>query len=287
MVSNSILSAATYVPKGGVGKTTTTAHVAVDAVQSHDLDVLAVDLAGTQNDMATQFGIREEVRDPDAPISAIFGDQWEFIQDNIDDVVGRMTYATEEGVDLIPADSGIGAADNNLANVNKEDRYDRLRTFVDEHVAPEYDLVLFDLPGKEDNIALNGLFAAENVIAPLRPGEFERDQLATLKENLASIRDAHEANYNVAPELRLVIPTMINQNTNLAQQFVEDINDEHPELATEPVAETANIGNEQANGRTLFALGDDELYSTGKRARDAYREITADLLDRLEVPAHA
>lgn len=286
MVSNSIRSAATYVPKGGVGKTTTTAHVAVDAAQTHELDVLAVDLAGTQNDMATQFGVREEVRDPDAPISAIFGDQWEFIQDNIDDVVGRMTYETDEGVDLIPADSGIGAADNNLANVNKEDRYDRLRTFVDEHVAPEYDLVLFDLPGKEDNIALNGLFAAENVIAPLRPGEFERDQLQTLKENLASIRENHQDNYDVSPELRMVIPTMINRNTNLAQQFVEDINDEHPQLATEPVAETANIGNEQANGQTLFALEDDELYSTGKRARDAYRQITDDLLDRLEVPAH-
>jgi len=286
MVSNSILSAATYVPKGGVGKTTTTAHVAVAAAQDNDLDVLVIDLAGTQNDMATQFGIRDDVRDPDAPISAIFGDQWEFIQNNVDDVVGRMTYATDENVDLIPADSGIGAADNNLANVNKEDRYDKLQTFVDEHVAPEYDLVLFDLPGKEDNIALNGLFAAENVVAPLRPGEFERDQLQTLKENLATIRDAHEANYDSAPELRMVIPTMINRNTNLAQQFVEDINDQHPELATEPVAETANIGNEQANGQTLFALEDDELYSTGKRARDAYRQITDDLLGRLEVPAH-
>lgn len=277
MVSNSILSAATYVPKGGVGKTTTTAHVAVAAAEEHDLDVLVIDLAGTQNDMATQFGIREEVRDPDAPISAIFGDQWEFIQNNVDDVVGRMTYATDEGVGLIPADSGIGAADNNLANVNKEDRYDKLQTFVDEHVAPEYDLVMFDLPGKEDNIAISGLYAVEDVIAPLRPGAFERNQLANLEADLEAIRDA----YPVDPRLAMVLPTMIDRRTTQSEAFVEDINEAYPEIAGPQVVSTANIGNLQEAGKTLFAAEDDELYASGTEARAAYSEATTQLLDTL------
>jgi len=80
-----------------------------------------------------------------------------------------MTFDTGEGPVLIPADPGLGAADNNLANVPREERYDRLADFIAEDLAATYDFVLVDLPGKEDNIAISGLYAVEDVIAPLRP----------------------------------------------------------------------------------------------------------------------
>jgi len=62
------------------------------------------------------------------------------------------------------------AADNNLANVPREERYDRLADFIAEDLAATYDFVLVDLPGKEDNIAISGLYAVEDVIvaAPRR-----------------------------------------------------------------------------------------------------------------------
>ncbi|WP_049890644.1 ParA family protein [Natrinema versiforme] len=279
-MADSIKRACAYVPKGGVGKTTSTAHIAVSAAQGHGLDVLLIDLAGTQNDLATQFGLADEVTDTDAPVSAVFGDQWEFIQENIDNVVERMVYETDEGPDLIPADDGLGGADNNLANVPREDRYGRLEAFINEQIAPEYDLVLLDLPGKEDNITINGLFAAENVVAPLRPGEFERKQLENLERELTLIRD--DEDHDADPQLRLVFATMVNQTTNLAEKFANSLETEYPEIAGTPVSQTANIGNQQGEGRTLFALPDDELYNTGERARDSYRELTTDLLDRLE-----
>jgi len=59
-MSNTI-RACTYVEKGGVGKTTTAAHLGVAAAQHHDLEAVLVDLAGTQNDLATQFGLRDRV----------------------------------------------------------------------------------------------------------------------------------------------------------------------------------------------------------------------------------
>jgi len=183
MEDGTILSAAAYVQKGGVGKTTTAAHVAVAAAQQHDLDVLLIDL------------------------SAVFGDQWDLIRDGIDDVVDRMTFDTGEGPDLIPSDPGLGAADNNLANVAREERYDRLADFIETDLAGAYDFVLVDLPGKEDNIAISGLYAVEDVIAPLRPGAFERNQLDSLEDDLEAIRDA----YPVDPQLAMVLPTMIDR----------------------------------------------------------------------------
>jgi len=282
MESATIQRAAFYVPKGGVGKTTSCAHVAVSADQHHDKRVLLIDLAGRQNDLATQFGMRDELDAIDAPVSAIFGDDWEFIKNNVDDVIGRMTFETPEGPDLIPADGGIGAKDNSLANVNNDERYDKLVEFVDEFVAPEYDLVLFDLPGKEDNISLNGLFAAQDVVVPLCPGEFEYNQLKSLDADLERLRDDHGDTYDTLPYLRTVIPTQISQATNLSASFVADVRDEYPDISTTTVAATADVGSGQSDGHTLFDFDDDELLATGKRARDAYREVTAELLDTLE-----
>ncbi|MBV0926216.1 ParA family protein [Halomicroarcula limicola] len=280
----SVQRAATYVEKGGVGKTTSAAHIAV-AAHNMGHEVLLVDLAGTQNDLATQFGLSIVEGDSDtddgvsidAPISAVFGDDWEFLRDNIDDLLDRMTFSTDEGPDLIPADPGLGGADNNLANVPLEERYQKLDEFVDDLVAEQYDLVIFDLPGKEDNIALNGLFAARNVVAPLKPGAFERDQLQKLDATLAEI----STDLDVDLGLALIIPTIISSQETLSESFIDHVTEEYPEIVGEPVTKTADIGNNQNAGRTLYAVPDDELYPTGKRAREAYSANTEQLLSQL------
>lgn len=276
---NDILSAAFYVPKGGIGKTTSAGHVGVGAYQHHDLEVLLLDLAGTQNDLATQFGLAEDVADPDIPISIVFSDKWDLIRDSADDVFNRMIYETGEGPDLIPADDGLAAEDNNLANVPREDRYDRLEAFIDEQVAPRYDLVVLDLPGKEDNITLNGLHAAENVVAPLKPGAFEQWQLESLQDELASVRN--ESEFDADPRLQLVFATMVDRTTNVASEFVDRLADEHPEIAGPPVSESANISSGQFDGQTLFAFDEDDLYNTGARALESYRDLTGLLLGKL------
>lgn len=278
-MSDTLLRASVYVGKGGVGKTTSTAHLGVSAAQDHDLDVLLIDLAGTQNDLAASFGLLDEVDDPDAPISAIFGENWEFIRENIPNVVDRMTFATEEGVDLIPSDVGLSGADNTLASMPLEERYRILDQFLTEEIAPRYDLVLMDLPGNENNIVLNGLFATESTIVPLKPGEFERNQLTHLERDLSAITE--DTNGDVSPVVSMVLPTMVDFRTNQAETFVEDIDDEYPDRASIPIPISQNISNMQGEGRTLFAAEDDELYATGERARGAYREATTKLLARL------
>jgi chromosome partitioning protein len=195
-----------------------------------------------------------------------------------------MVYEASEGIDLIPADTGITGADNNLASVPVEDRYLKLDQFIENQLADRYDLVILDLPGKEDNIALNGIVAAEHIVAPLCPGQFERNQLDTLRDNLAAIRDdladvleEHDAH----PHLTMVIPTIITKQTTQSQEFVDDLEETYPDVAAEPVAKSQNISDLQGEGRTLFDVSEDDLYATGKRAREAYKKNTATLLDAI------
>ncbi|RDZ50441.1 ParA family protein [Haloferax sp. Atlit-4N] len=274
---NGLITAATYVEKGGVGKTTTAAHVAVAAQVDHGLDTLLIDLAGTQNDLATQFGLDDEIQDLDAPISAVFGSDWDFIRNNIPDVVDRMVFETDEGPDIIPADPGLGGADNNLANIDVEDRYEFLRSFIEEDLGDRYDFVLMDLPGKEDNISLNGLFAAENVVAPLKPGAFEENQLRKLEATLEEINVDLEVDLRLA----LVFATMVDGRVSLHDNFVEDLAAEHPELVGEPIPATAGIGNSQDAGHTLFGFDDDERLKSASKALAAYRENTTRLLNNI------
>lgn len=276
--------AAFYVGKGGVGKTTSAAHIATAASLNHGLNVVLLDLAGTQNDLATQFGIFDEVADPDAPVSAVFGEDWEFISENIPDIVDRMIFKTDEGPDLIPADNGITGADNNLSSVPVEERYLRLDSFVTDHLADRYDLVVFDLPGKEDNISLNGILAAEHIIAPLIPGSFERHQLDTLRSDLGAIRsDLQDVlkPEGLHPRVEMIIPTMISGRTTQSAEFVDELNAEFGELVGEKVPKTQNIPTLQDEGKTLFAADSDELYETGQRALKAYQQNTEQLLETI------
>lgn len=283
-MTQTISRAAFYVGKGGVGKTTSAAHIATSASLNHDLNVVLLDLAGTQNDLATQFGMFNEVADPDAPVSAVFGEDWEFISENIPDIVDRMVFETDEGPDLIPADNGITGADTNLSSVPVEERYLRLDSFISDHLADRYDLVVFDLPGKEDNISLNGILAAERIIAPLMPGSFERHQLDTLRSDLESIRsdlqDVLEPK-NLHPRVEMIIPTMISSRTTQSAEFVDELDAEFGNLVGEEIPKTQNIPNLQDEGKTLFAADADELYVTGQRALEAYRQNTEQILERL------
>lgn len=284
-MNNDQMRVATYVDKGGVAKTTSSAHIAASAVEDHGLDTLIIDLAGSQNDIATHFGLDEAIAadDNSAPISAVFGDQWEIIREGIDDVVDRMIYATDEGVDIIPSDPGLEGADNNLANVPIEERFTKLSDFIDDDLG-RYDFIVLDLPGKPDNIAINGLIAAGDIVTPVKPGKFEENQLGKIQEDLRQMRDEDLDDLHLPRGLHLtqVLVTMYQRNHRMQDQFVEHVETEYPDLAAPAIVpQSENVLQAQGVGCTLFAMDDEDLYNTGERARDAYRQITADLLQKL------
>jgi len=78
--------AASFLDKGGTGKTTTTGHFAA-ALAKDGHDVLAMDLAGKQGDLGYLFGLSDQIqRDLDAEddwpnISTVFDQRWSDIAD--------------------------------------------------------------------------------------------------------------------------------------------------------------------------------------------------------------
>jgi chromosome partitioning protein len=279
------LRAAAFLDKGGTGKTTTVAHLGV-ALQREGYDVLLLDLAGKQGDLAKHFGVWAEYREAiDADeawpnISTVFDDAWGTIAEKLgEDAVADLVVDTEEGVDLIPAHPGLDTLDADLGTVDDaRDRYSRLEAFLDEYVDPlGYDVVLLDLPGLTNNVSYNGLWAARHVIAPVEMGPFEAEQADALRRDLQKIAE----NFDVEIQLSLVLPNKVDTRTTLAEEYLDAFREEYPEaIAPDLVPYSQDIRNATEAGRTVFALSSPS--KTAREAREAYLQAAEVLVERLQ-----
>lgn len=281
---NQTLRAATFLDKGGTGKTTTVAHLGV-ALDELGHDVLLIDLAGKQGDLGKHLGVFEEYQEQIAKdeawpnISTVFDDAWSTIAEKLGArATADLVLDTTEGVDLIPAHPGLDSLDAELGNIDDaRERYTRLEAFLDEYVDPlGYDVVLIDLPGLTNNVSYNGLWAAGSVIAPVEMGPFEAEQADALRGDLDKIRDT----FDVDISLSLVLPNKVDTRTKLAEEYLDAFREEYPDaIAPDYVPYSQDIRNATEHGHTAFAHADPS--TTARQARDAYLDAAAVLVERL------
>lgn len=277
--------AAAFLDKGGTGKTTTVAHLGV-ALEQLGYNVLLIDLAGKQGDLAKHFGVWEEYRDAIATdeawpnISTVFDDAWGTIAQKLgDDAVADLVIETAEGPSLIPAHPGLDTLDAELGNIdNARERYSRLEQFLDAYVDPlDYDIVLIDLPGMTNNVTYNGLWAARHAITPVEMGPFEAEQAEALRRDLNKITD----NFDIAIQLSLVLPNKVDTRTTLAGEYLDAFADDYAAaIAPAHIPYSQDIRNAADRGVTAFALANPSR--TAQEAKDAYIAAAETLLERLE-----
>ncbi|MDB2239570.1 chromosome partitioning protein ParA [Halorubrum sp. E3] len=275
---------AAFIDKGGTGKTTATAHLGV-ALAREGLDVLLIDLAGKQGDLAKTFGVWGEYRelidagDAWPNVTTVFQDEWAAIAEKLGEAaVDDLVVETGEGVDLIPAHPGLDSLDADLGNIDDAaERYSRLETFLDEYIDPRgYDAVLLDLPGLTNNVSYSGLWAAKHVLAPVEMGPFEAEQADQLREDLTQMVDAFDVEVNLA----MVLPNKVDTRTKLAEEYLEAFRAEYPNaIAPEYVPYSQDIRNAVEGGQTAFAL--EEPSTTAEHAREAFEADARALIDRL------
>jgi len=280
--------AAVYIDKGGTGKTTSAAHLGA-ALDEIGHEVLLIDLAGKQGDLADSLGVYEEVErdisnEDDYPnIATTMGNRWADVAEmvGVKDAIDRLVYDTESGIDIIPAHPDLDGLDADLANVDDVDeRYNRLRVFLDEFVESldRWDVILLDMPGLANNVTYNGLWAAENVVTPVSMGSFELKQAKSLQEDLEKIR----SNYGQDVRLQMIIANLYDRRTNLHSDMLSRFEDEFETImAPEYIVDTQQIRTATEDGQTLFDIANEDLLSTAQDARDAFLANAEALYNRL------
>lgn len=276
--------AATFLDKGGTGKTTSAAHLGV-ALSEKGEDVLLIDLAGKQGDLAKHFGVWGEVQEQidkgdDWPnISTVFAEEWDQIASKLGDAaVESLIIETGEGIDLIPAHPGLDSLDADLGNIDDaKERYSRLEQFLDEYIDGRYDTVIIDLPGLTNNVSYNGLWATRNVIAPVEMGPFESEQANALEDDLEKIVSQFAVDVNLA----MVLPNKVDTRTTLANAYLDTFGEDYPDaIAPDHIPVSQDIRNAAEEGQTVFEL--EEPSGTAERARDAFLNNASTLQQRLD-----
>ena len=193
--------------KGGVGKTTTTINLGA-ALAELGRKVLIVDF-DPQGAASAGLGINAHELD-----STIY----DLLVASRPDIRTVIHETTVEGLDIVPANIDLSAAEVQLVNeVAREQALKRvLRPVLDE-----YDVILVDCQPSLGLLTINALTASHGVIIPLETEFFALRGVALLVETVERVKDR----LNATLEIDGILATMVDSRTLHSREVLERLED--------------------------------------------------------------
>jgi chromosome partitioning protein len=196
-----MITIALVLPKGGVGKTTTTASLAVELARH--ARVLCVD-TDYQSDLTTALGVSISEDDPmiyEVLLNPALATQLPIV-------------TTAFGVDLLPATRRLDGAQERLAN--KYGRELLLKNAL-RCARQYYDYILIDSPPSIGLMTANALVAADTVLVPLQAHWLALNAMEKLTETIQDIQ-------TISPDLHIggIVLTMFDKRTALSREIGQE-----------------------------------------------------------------
>jgi chromosome partitioning protein len=249
--------------KGGVGKTTTTANVAVWLAES-GANILVIDL-DPQGNLTSSLGVDR---------STLQGSSYELLLGE-SQVASVTLPEVRPRIDLIAARPDLAGAEVELAGLRRKES--RLRQSMSAQT-DLYDLILIDCPPSLGLLTINALSAADYVVVPIQCEYLALEGLMQMMESISLIQR------RVNPDLSLlgVVMTMFDGRTRLASDVVENVREHFSGLAFESIIpRSVRLAEAPSYGQTIVEYAPD---SSGALA---YRALAREVLGRLELDISA
>ena len=246
--------------KGGVGKTTTTINLGA-ALAELGRKVLIVDF-DPQGAASAGLGINAHELD-----STIY----DLLVANRPDIRTVVHETTVEGLDIVPANIDLSAAEVQLVNeVAREQALKRvLRPVLDE-----YDLILVDCQPSLGLLTINALTASHGVIIPLETEFFALRGVALLVETVERVKDR----LNGSLEIDGILATMVDSRTLHSREVLERLEQAFGEqLFDTRIRRTIKFPDASVANEPITS------YAPSHPGADAYRRLAREVISRGDV----
>lgn len=243
--------------KGGVGKTTTTINLGASLAE-YGRRVLIVDF---DPQGAASVGLGINTLDMEQTIYTL-------LMNPKADVASSICRTGVEGLDIIPANIDLSAAEVQLVNeVARESALAR----VLRHVEDDYDVILIDCQPSLGLLAVNALTAAHGVIVPVEAEFFALRGVALLVETIETVRD------RINPRLKIdgIVATMVDSRTLHSREVLERLDEAFGDLVF-----TTRIGRTVKFPDASVATEPITTYAPNHPGARAYRRLARELIAR-------
>ncbi len=244
--------------KGGVGKTTTAAVLAVGLAEK-GYRVLLID-SDPQTNLTMCF--LQEQTDELSSLYDIYGDG-----ESIDDV----KVPVRDNMDLVIGDFELCNADMQFT---KAGRLKMLKKAI-KSIGTEYDFIVIDTPPNLGILSLNAFIASNYVLVPMTVDSFSLKGVRLLKETLGDVKDETEKELPVAG----ILLTRYNSRTNVSKLLEKSLNSAATLLDTElfksRTRQAVVVQESQIAKEDLFS------YSPNAKVAEDYKGFIDEFLERV------
>jgi len=250
--------------KGGVGKTTTSIHLAAGIVQKKPKSrVLLID-CDSQASIRAYFRVK---------LNQDEGDFFDFLVngEKFDRCKLRITTDSENdlGFDVVTSSRKLSDADIRMSTFPRREETLRFR-IEDQNIGDQYDYVLFDCPPTLNLVTYNVLTFVDYLIIPSEMDHLSVTGIQTILENVNIV----QRYFNRSPKILGILPTKWDQRISITTEVFESLKKGLGEKIHlfKPIRSDVKVKNCQARKRTVFQ------YAPDSRAAEDYLNFSEEVM---------